>query len=104
MLDKLGDHGLVTAVMERQFNCEFGHVLAKESHPRRAIGLFETTSCGQRSAAVKDTNIIKAEKASFKNVFAKLILPVHPPGEVEEQFIECRFYESHIHRAALCKL
>jgi hypothetical protein len=43
---------------------------------------------GQRSAAVKDTDVVEAEEAAFKDVLAEAVLAVHPPGKVQHQLVE----------------
>jgi len=41
--------------------------------------------------AVKYADIIKPQKPAFKNVVAFNILPVYPPGKIDQQFLENLF-------------
>ena len=43
---------------------------------------------GKRLAAVEDADIVETEKAALKNVSALGILAVHPPGEIQQQFLK----------------
>ena len=89
MLYEFEDHLFIVAVMRSEFNGNFQHVLAEQRHPCRAICLFEIATSRQRSAAVENTNIVEAEESSLENILAKPIFTVHPPGEVQQQFVEC---------------
>ena len=79
---------------------QFQHVLAEEGHPGRAVGLLEVAAGGQRGAAVEDADVVEAEKAALKDVFAEAVLAVHPPGEVQQQFVERRREEFKVCLAA----
>ena len=43
----------------------------------------------KRVGAVEDPDIIEAEEAAAEDVAALDVLAVHPPSEVEQQFLEC---------------
>src|SRR5205823_11723150 len=74
-------------------------VQAKHAHPTCSITLLNISSRRQRCAAVKDTNIIKAEKASLKDIFTLGVLTVDPPGKVKQQFMKDTFQEPAISTA-----
>ncbi len=38
--------------------------------------------------AIEHTNIIHAQKAALKDIFAFRILAIYPPGIVEQQFLK----------------
>src|SRR5208282_5237533 len=40
---------------------------------------------GQRGTAVEDADVVQPEEATFKQVLAKPVFPVHPPTEVQDQ-------------------
>ena len=79
---------------------ELQHVLAEEGHPRRAVRLLEVAAGGKRGAAVEDADVVQAEEAPFEDVLAEPVLPVHPPGEVQQQLVERRLEEIDVHLAA----
>src|SRR5215469_11043535 len=58
------------------------------AHPAGSIGLLDKTAGGQRSAAVKHTDIVESEESALKHVAALGILAVDPPSEVEQQFVK----------------
>src|SRR5580704_16549530 len=86
--------------MDRQFGGDFEHVQAEERHPCGSVRLLKIAAAWQRSAAVKDADVIQSEKAAFKDVLAVAILAVYPPGEVEDQLVEDGLEESDIAVAA----
>src|SRR6266516_1007913 len=60
------------------------HVQAKHTHPTCAITLLNISSRRQRCTAVKDTDIVKAEKSSLKDIFSLGVLTVDPPRKVKQ--------------------
>ena len=86
--------------MDGELHREFHHVLAEEGHPRRAVSLLEVAAGGQRGAAVEDADVVEAEEASLEDVLAEPVLAVHPPGEIEQKFVERRLEEIQVHFAA----
>ncbi len=71
-----------------QFQSHGQHVQAVHTHPSRAVRLFQVAAGGQRRAAVKDADVVQPQEAAFENVVAVQILAVHPPGEVQHEFVE----------------
>ena len=100
MLDELEDHVLVDGILGGEFNCNLQHVLAEKRHPCRAICLFQVAAGGQWGAAVEDTDIVETEEASFEHILAEAVLPVYPPGEVQQELVESRFEKIDIRLAA----
>src|SRR5882757_4290214 len=43
--------------------------------------------------AIKKTDIVHSQEASFKNIIAFRILSVDPPGEIEKQLVKDGFQE-----------
>src|SRR5271157_5822494 len=43
---------------------------------------------GKRCAAIEDTDVVEAEKATLEHVHAFGVLAVHPPSEVEHEFLK----------------
>jgi hypothetical protein len=100
MLHELVYHILVGRVVGGEFYGEFEHVLREERHPRRAIRLLQMPACRERRAAVEDADVVEAEEAALEDVLAEPVLAVHPPGEVQHQFVECGLEEVQVHVAA----
>ena len=96
VLDELHDHVLVGRVLGRDLRGELQHVLAEERHPRRAVRLLQVAAGGERRAPVEDADVVEAEEAPLEHVLAEAVLPVHPPGEVEEELVEGRSEELHV--------
>ena len=86
--------------MGGEFNREFGHVLAEQRHPGRAVRLLQAAPGGQRGAAVEDADVVEAEEAALEHVLAEAVLAVRPPGEVQQQLVEGRLEEIDIGLAA----
>ncbi len=86
--------------MDGDLTRELHHVLAEEGHPRRAVRLLQVAARGKRGAAVEDADVVQAEEAPFEDVLAEPVLPVHPPGEVQQQLVERRLEEIDVHVAA----
>ena len=88
VLEELAGDVLVRLVHLRQLERDAEHGGAEEGHPRRAVGLGEVTAGGQRLAPVEHPDVVQTEEASGEEVLPVGILPVHPPGEVEQQLVE----------------
>jgi hypothetical protein len=63
---------------------------------------------GQRGAAIKDTDVIETEETALENVPAETVLAIHPPREVQQQFVKRGLEKIQIRLAvqsffALCK-
>src|SRR5207302_7753002 len=57
-------------------------------HPTGAIRLVNVAACRKRSAPVEYSDIVKTEETALKDISSVGIFPVHPPGEVQQQFME----------------
>src|ERR1700752_1804513 len=77
-------HGVVLAENERDLQ----HVLAVESHPRRAIRLVDMAASGKFGAAVENANIVEAQEAASKNVAPLRIFSIDPPIEIQHQTLK----------------
>ena len=45
-------------------------------------------SSRKRLAAVEDADVVQTEKAALKDVSSLGILAIHPPGEIQQQFLK----------------
>ena len=48
---------------------------------------------GKRSAAIKNADVIESQEPALEYIAAAAVLAIHPPGEVDEQFVKDRFEE-----------
>src|SRR5262249_44372060 len=96
MFKKLSGYILVDGIVQGEFQGDAHEVQAVHCHPACSVGLVDETTRGQWSAAIKNTDVIKAEEAALEDVAALRILAIHPPGEVEHQFVEDALQEGEI--------
>ena len=85
---KLDGHGFEEGVVGRQLDANLEHVLAEQCHPRGAVSLFEMATSGQLCASIKHADIVESKKSAFKQILSKAILAVHPPTEIQQQFLK----------------
>src|SRR5215831_9542799 len=45
-------------------------------------------AAGKRLAPIEHAHIIEAEKTAFENIVAFSVFAIHPPGEIQHQFVE----------------
>src|SRR5260370_28502617 len=100
MLEKFAGDVFVSRIFFGQLESDRQHVQAIHAHPARAVGLFEVASGGERSRAVKDSDVVEPEESALKNIRAVRILAVHPPGKIQKKFVKNFFEESAIGEAA----
>ena len=96
MVSKLNRHVFVEGIVGSQFDGDLRHVLSEQRHPRRAVGLLQISTRGQRRAAIEDADIVQAQKSALKEVLAEAVLAVHPPAEVQHQLGKRALQEFHI--------
>ena len=96
VLEELGRHVLVGRIFARQLQGDRQHVQAIHAHPGGAVGLVEMAAGGQGRAAVEDADVVQAQEAALEDVAALGVFAVHPPGEVEQQFVEDAFQEAAV--------
>ena len=51
---------------------------------------------GNDVAPVEDADVVEPKEAALENVATAGVLPIHPPGEVDEQLVEDRFEKSAV--------
>jgi hypothetical protein len=59
------------------------HVQAVKGHPGSAIGLAKVPSSRQWFGTVEGANVVQAEKTSFEDTVAALVLTVYPPESMK---------------------
>jgi hypothetical protein len=88
VLEELGGNVLVGGIPLGQLERHREHGAAVESHPGGAVCLLELATPGERPRAVKDPDVVEAEEPPAEDVPAADVLPVDPPGEVDEELLE----------------
>ena len=78
------------------------HVQREHGHPTGSIGLLDVTTAHQRQRAVEHADIIEAQEPAFENVHSVGILAVHPPGEIQQQFVKHALQETRDHPCREC--
>ena len=86
VLDELDDHVLVGAVIA-QLDCDLQHVLAEQRHPGGAVRLLQVAAGRQRALRSKTPMLSRPRKPPSKT-FLPSVLAIHPPGEIQQQFLE----------------
>src|SRR6202011_2763638 len=99
MLEKLRRHILICGSCLCEFECYRKHGEAIESHPGRPICLLQIATGGKGPGSVKNTDIIQTKKTSGENVIPLGVLAIHPPGEIEKQFVKDAFKEISVSMA-----
>src|SRR5437899_13017951 len=100
MLEELRGHVFVYWISLREFQRHGKHGEAIKSHPRSAVRLLQKSTGRQRFRAVENADVIEPEETAGEKIVAFCVFAVHPPGEVEQQLLECAFEKSAITLAA----
>ncbi len=104
VLEELAGDILVDVVFTRQFQRDAHKAESVHRHPGSAVGLVYMSPGRQWLRAVKDADIVQAQKTTLKDVSSLSIKPVDPPGEVEHQLMEDPLQEGAIAFAAVAQL
>src|SRR6266550_3428941 len=88
VLPELAGDVFINRTLAGEFKSDGEHVEGVHGHPRSAVGLFNMATSRKRSAAIEDADVVEAEKAALEHVHAFGVLAVHPPSEVEHEFLE----------------
>src|SRR5205809_6768346 len=96
MLEEFRGHVFVNRIGLCEFQRHGKHREAIESHPRSAVRLLQKSAGRQRFRAVENADVIEPEETAGEKIVAFGVFAVHPPGEVEQQLLECAFKKSAI--------
>ncbi len=88
VLEELRGHVFVRAVVARELERDCQHVEAEHGHPAGSIALVEPRPAGERVVPIEHADVVQAEEAALEDIAAVRVLAVHPPGEVDEQFVK----------------
>ena len=72
-----------------------GHADRVEGHPAGGVGLLQGAA-GRQVRAVDRADVVQAEESALEHVAAARVLPVDPPGEVDQQLVEQPAEEVHV--------
>ena len=93
VLEELGGEALVGLVLSRKLEGDAHEVQAEHAHPAGGVGLFEHRALRQLLRAIDDRDVVEAKEAAFEYVVALAVDLVHPPGEIDQQFVETLLQE-----------
>src|SRR5438552_5211419 len=96
MLEEFRGHVFVYWIGLREFQRHGKHCEAIKSHPGSTVRLLQKSTGRQRFRAVENADVIEPEKTAGEKIVAFGVFAVHPPGEVEQQLLECAFKKSAI--------
>ena len=96
VLEEFAGDVLVRPIFSGQFQRDREHVEAIHAHPTRRIRLFDMPAGRQRRAAVEDPDVIEAQESALEDIFPFGVFPIHPPGEIQEQFVKHALQEDAI--------
>src|SRR5205809_8058317 len=96
MLEELRGHVFVHWIGLREFQRHGKHGEAIKSHPRSAVRLLQKSAGPQRLRAIENADVIESEETAGAKIVAFGVFAVHPPGEIEQQHLECASTNSAI--------
>jgi hypothetical protein len=88
MLQELGRHLVPGLIVPGQLQRDLEHLLAVERHPAGGVGLLQPVAGRQLRRPVEQADVVHPEEAALEHVGPVGVLPVDPPGEVQQQFGE----------------
>src|SRR5215472_3683775 len=86
----------VSKIFAREFQRNGQQVERVHSHPAGSVGLLNVSAGGQWSTTIEHTNVIQPQEAALEDVHSLCVFAVHPPGEVEQEFMEDPLQKSTI--------
>ena len=96
MFEKLNGHILVHRIIKRQFHGDPHHVECEHGHPAGTVGLFKMIPILKLHIAVEGAYVIQPQEPSAENIVSIFVFPVHPPGEIKEQFLKNTFQKRDV--------
>ncbi len=88
MLEELGRDVLVAGVVLRELYGYREHVEAVHAHPACAVRLLEYHARRELGVPVEYAYVVEPEEPSLEYVLPLGVLPVDPPGEIEEELLK----------------
>src|SRR5665647_1071962 len=96
MLKKFSGCILKCVVNHSDFQCHIHHIKRIHSHPACPVSLFEVMATRHLNTTVKNSNVIEPEKPSLENIIATGILPVDPPGKIDNKLMKYSLQKRNI--------
>ena len=84
MLPELARDVFVGGVFAGQFQRDGQQIQRIHRHPTGAVRLLYMSAGRQRLASIEQADVVQSEEPALKNIAPFRVLPVHPPGEVEQ--------------------
>ena len=96
MLEEFRGHVFVNRIGLCEFQRHGKHREAIESHPGGSVRLLEESASWERLRTIENADVIETEETAGEKIVAFGVFAVHPPGEIEQQLLECAFKKSAI--------
>src|SRR6266480_4506033 len=96
MLEELRGHVFVNRIGLCEFQRHGKHREAIKSHPGGSVRLLEESASWQRLRTIENADVIEPEETAGEKIVTFGVFAVHPPGEIEQQLLECAFKKSAI--------
>jgi hypothetical protein len=84
LFEKLGGGIFKGVVFNRDLQSHNEHDQSIHAHPCSAVRLFQEYLALQLRTPVEYPDIIKTKKPPFKHIVSVRVLPVKPPGEIDQ--------------------
>ena len=89
VLEEFESDVLIRRIVIGEDERDFKHVEAIFRHPGGGVGLLEDFAPGQQFRSIERPDIVEAKEAAFKYVVARGVVPIDPPGEINQELLEC---------------
>src|SRR5438309_12117161 len=96
MFEEFRGHVFVNRIGLGEFQRHGKHREAIESHPGGSVRLLEESASWERLRTIESADVIETEETAGEKIVAFGVFAVHPPGEIEQQLLECAFKKSAI--------
>src|SRR6059036_3934866 len=100
MLEEFRGHVFVNRIRLCEFQRHGKHREAIESHPGGSVRLLEESASWQRLRTIENADVIEPEETAGEKIIAFGVFAIHPPGEVEHQFLKCALKKCEVALAA----
>src|SRR5256885_8246474 len=100
MFEEFRGHVFVNRIGLCELERHGKHREAIKSHPGGSVRLLEESASWQRLRTIENADVIEPEKTAGEKIVAFGVFAVHPPGEIEQQLLECAFKKRGVPLAA----
>ncbi len=96
VLPELAGHIFILGLFGGQFQRDRQHVERIHGHPTGGVGLLDLAAGGKRVASVKYSDVVQAEKSTLEDVHTVGVFAIHPPGEIQQEFVKDALQKSPV--------